>query len=111
MSHQRLRFSSAIISEKWFLRDSLNLEAETLAQLDALLSTDEYAWYQEGEATQRARLDYVRERLRLFYVGVTRARKELVVTWNTGRKGDLVPSTPLLALMGHLSSQGTSNDL
>ena len=99
------------ISEKWFLRDSLNLEAETLAQLDALLSTDEYTWYQESEATHRARLDYVRERLRLFYVGITRAKKELVVTWNTGRRGELQPSTPLLALMDYVSSQETSNDL
>jgi DNA helicase-2/ATP-dependent DNA helicase PcrA len=32
-----------------------------------------------------ARTDYVRERLRLFYVGITRAREELVVTWNSGR--------------------------
>jgi DNA helicase-2/ATP-dependent DNA helicase PcrA len=86
------------IAEKWFLRDKLNLEAETLAQLKAALSTDEYEWYQEGEATRRARLDYVRERLRLLYVGITRARKDLVVTWNTGRKGELYPAMPLLAL-------------
>jgi ATP-dependent DNA helicase UvrD/PcrA len=45
-------------------------------------------------------LDYVRERLRLFYVGITRARKELIVTWNTGRKGDATPSLPFAALMG-----------
>ena len=92
------------ISEKWFLRDHLNLEAEALAQLDALLGTDEYAWYEEGEATRRARLDYARERLRLLYVGITRAKKELVVTWNTGRKGGLLPAVPLLALMKQFSS-------
>jgi DNA helicase-2/ATP-dependent DNA helicase PcrA len=86
------------IAEKWYLNGRLNLEAEALAQLEAALSTDEYAWYQEGEATQRARLDYVRERLRLLYVGVTRARRELVVTWNTGRNGDLGPALPLIAL-------------
>jgi DNA helicase-2/ATP-dependent DNA helicase PcrA len=84
--------------EKWFLRDHLNLEAETLAQLDAALSSDEYHWYQEGQASQAARLEYVRERLRLFYVGVTRARKELVVSWNTGRRGNSQPAQPLLAL-------------
>ena len=47
------------ISEKWFLRDKLNLGAEALAQLKALLSADEYSWYQEGRATESARLDYV----------------------------------------------------
>jgi DNA helicase-2/ATP-dependent DNA helicase PcrA len=88
------------ISEKWFLRDSLNLEAEALAQLTAALSTGEYDWYAEGTATLAARADYVRERLRLFYVGLTRAKRELVVTWNTGRQGDAQPSLAMQALMG-----------
>jgi DNA helicase-2/ATP-dependent DNA helicase PcrA len=92
------------ISEKWFVRDSLNLEAETLAQLETLQSTDEYSWYEEGAATQQARLDYVRERLRLLYVGITRARKELIITWNTGRNGEQTPAIPLAALQGWLES-------
>ncbi|MFZ5912093.1 MAG: ATP-dependent helicase, partial [Chloroflexota bacterium] len=98
------------ISEKWFVRGGLNLEAEALAQLSALgsppsgtsrygdagrvgrspyrdpsptrPSNDEYDWYEEGAATLRSRLDYVKERLRLFYVGITRAKRELIVTWN-----------------------------
>jgi DNA helicase-2/ATP-dependent DNA helicase PcrA len=88
------------ISEKWFVRDGLNLEAEALAQLTAALSTGEYDWYAEGTATLAARADYVRERLRLFYVGLTRAKRELVVTWNTGRQGDAQPSLAMQALMG-----------
>jgi DNA helicase-2/ATP-dependent DNA helicase PcrA len=86
------------IAEKWFLRDHLNLEAEALAQLEAAFSTDEYAWYEEGSATQKARLDYISERIRLLYVGITRPRKELVITWNTGRQGDIQPAIPLVAL-------------
>jgi DNA helicase-2/ATP-dependent DNA helicase PcrA len=86
------------ISEKWFLRDHLNLEAETLNQLDAAFSTDAYAWYEEGAATQKARLDYISERIRLLYVGITRARKELVITWNSGRDGTQQPAIPLVAL-------------
>jgi len=42
----------------------------------------------------------VRERIRLFYVGLTRAKRELVVTWNTGRQGDAQPSLAMQALMG-----------
>jgi DNA helicase-2/ATP-dependent DNA helicase PcrA len=80
------------IGEKFYLRSQLNLEAETLTQLEALLSNDPYAWYQEGEATLEARRNYIIERLRLFYVGVTRARKELIVTWNTGRRGNCKPA-------------------
>jgi DNA helicase-2/ATP-dependent DNA helicase PcrA len=88
------------ISEKWFIRNNLNLEAEALAQLKALVTNDEYSWYEEGAETQRARIDYVKERLRLFYVGITRAKKDLIVTWNTGRQGDATPSLALSALMG-----------
>jgi DNA helicase II / ATP-dependent DNA helicase PcrA len=88
------------ISEKWFLRSNLNLEAEALAQLTAATSSSEYDWYDEGAATLASRVDYVKERLRLFYVGITRAKKELIVTWNTGRQGDATPALALSALMG-----------
>jgi DNA helicase-2/ATP-dependent DNA helicase PcrA len=94
------------ISEKWFIRGGLNLEAEALAQLTALESTSEYDWYEEGAATMRSRLDYVKERLRLFYVGITRAKKDLIVTWNSGRQGDATPSLALSELMGWWESQG-----
>ncbi|HNS60290.1 MAG TPA: 3'-5' exonuclease, partial [Anaerolineales bacterium] len=111
------------ISEKWFVRSGLDLSAEALAQLGALWSryvpprfdfaaaplsaggttrppSNEYDWYEEGAATMRSRLDYVKERLRLFYVGITRAKRELIVTWNSGRQGDATPSLPLSELMG-----------
>jgi DNA helicase II / ATP-dependent DNA helicase PcrA len=85
------------ISEKWFIRGapglnggSLNIEAEMLDQLQLVTRRGEYEWYEESAPTLAARKDYVRERLRLFFVGVTRARRELVITWNTGRDGKLV---------------------
>ncbi|MBC8447146.1 MAG: ATP-dependent helicase [Chloroflexi bacterium] len=99
MSVNNYNFPSALphddfISERWFVRDRLNLEAEILAQLEALRSEDppaaaragRMALYEEGEATREARLDYAAERLRLLYVGITRAKKELSITWNTGRR-------------------------
>ena len=88
------------ISEKWFVRSGLDLAAESLAQLTALESTSEYDWYEEGAATMRSRLDYVKERLRLLYVGITRAKRDLIVTWNSGRQGDATPSLALSELMG-----------
>ena len=87
------------ISEKWFIRNGLNLEAEGLAQFKAALSTGEFDWYEEGAASLSAREDYSRERLRLLYVGITRAKKDLIVTWNSGRKGDATPCLALSALM------------
>jgi DNA helicase-2/ATP-dependent DNA helicase PcrA len=86
------------IAERWFLRNHLNLEAEALAQLESAFSSAEYEWYQEGSASAAARLDYVRERLRLLYVGITRARRELVVTWNSGRNGEMLQAIPFVEL-------------
>jgi len=88
------------IAEKWFVRGKLNLEAESLAQLTALESNSEYDWYEEGTATMQSRLGYVKERLRLLYVGVTRAKKDLIVTWNSGRQGDATPSLAMSELLG-----------
>jgi DNA helicase-2/ATP-dependent DNA helicase PcrA len=89
------------IAEDWFVRDKLNLQAEALAQLSVLAPASDSAGLQpdtEGEATYRARLDYVSERLRLLYVGITRAREDLVITWNTGRRGDRQQTVPFIAL-------------
>jgi DNA helicase-2/ATP-dependent DNA helicase PcrA len=110
MSVNNYSFPSALphdsfIAEKWFVRDRLNLEAEALAQLEALLS--EGILYEEGEATQEARLEYAAERLRLLYVGITRARKELIITWNTGRRGDQQPAVPFLALQTFWEEAGS----
>lgn len=91
------------MSEKWFVRGHLNLEAELIAQLKALVKNDMVALkLPEGQATQDARLDYAAERLRLLYVGITRARRELVITFNTGQRGDCHEALPLTALKDHL---------
>jgi DNA helicase-2/ATP-dependent DNA helicase PcrA len=87
-------------AEKWFVRDRLNLEAETMAQLDAAIDG---AAYVPGEASRAARLDYARERLRLLYVGLTRARRELIVTANHG-KGKNRPAAAFAALERYVKS-------
>lgn len=106
MSVNNYNFPSAgphdtYIAERWFVRDRLNLEAETVTQLESLLK-DDVLPYAEGEATHQARLDYVAERLRLFYVGITRAKRELIITWNTGRpQMPSQPAVPFIALRTH----------
>jgi DNA helicase-2/ATP-dependent DNA helicase PcrA len=98
--------SDSFISERWFIRDRLNLQAEALAHLNALLTGDTAGFYmEEGIATLQSRLDYAEERLRLLYVGITRARQELTITWNTGRRGDSQPALPLRALQMFLKGQ------
>ena len=88
------------ISEKRFVRGGLNLVAESLAQFKALFQEDIMAPYlDEGAATRRARYEYAAERLRLLYVGITRARRELWISWNTGRSNQAgQPAAPFIAL-------------
>jgi DNA helicase-2/ATP-dependent DNA helicase PcrA len=74
------------IGEKWFIRGQINLEAEVLAKLKALSKNDLAGLFlEDGIATQKARISYASERLRLLYVGITRARENLIITWNTGK--------------------------
>ena len=95
------------IGERWYTRDSLNLEAEVLAQLQAL-ANGTLSQYAEGDATVQAQIEYAAERLRLLYVGITRARRELIITWNMGRfwqKGnENQAALPLIALNEHLKT-------
>jgi DNA helicase-2/ATP-dependent DNA helicase PcrA len=86
------------IAEKRYVRDQLNLSAVTLAQLETAFEPNHWVSLSSEDATLQSRLDYIRERLRLLYVGITRARKELIITWNTGRWGDLDPAIALVAL-------------
>jgi DNA helicase-2/ATP-dependent DNA helicase PcrA len=92
--------------ESWFVRSQLNLEAESIAQLEHL-HEGRLAEYIPGEATEKARVDYTAERLRLFYVGITRAKKELIVTWNSGHTsfGAKVPAAPFIALHTYWEAQ------
>ena len=81
------------MSEKWFIRNKLNLEAETRSHLEALVGGDPLAgMMEEGAATYTARMEYAAERLRLLFVGLTRARREVILTWNDGRKNDCQPA-------------------
>jgi DNA helicase-2/ATP-dependent DNA helicase PcrA len=82
--------------ERWYVREGLNLIAETEAQMRQLEkgSLDDYL---PGQATAKARLDVAAERLRLLYVGITRARRELILTYNIGRNPERDPNQPALA--------------
>lgn len=87
------------LSEEWFVRDQMNLPAEAIDSLQRFADGDPLAFLaQPGGATLEARRKYCSERLRLLFVGITRARRELVVTWNTGRRDDLIMALPVTEL-------------
>ena len=75
---------NSFISERWYIRDELNIQAEARAQAE-LAMANSAAEYEEGAASRAARIEYAAERMRLLYVGITRARRDLVITWNMGR--------------------------
>jgi DNA helicase-2/ATP-dependent DNA helicase PcrA len=105
MSANNYNFPSGLsgdsyIPEKWFIRDELNLPAEAASQLYSLLPASSEK-YQEGNGSHNARLEYIRERLRLFYVAITRAKKELIITSNSGRSGKSVPAASFQALIDY----------
>ncbi|MEJ2010804.1 MAG: ATP-dependent helicase [Anaerolineales bacterium] len=94
------------IAEKWFLGEPMNLQSEALEQLRLLLAGTIDQEYQPGKATRTARQEYAAERLRLLYVGITRARRDLILTWNTGRRGDRREAAAVTALRSGLEGTG-----
>jgi len=73
------------------------LQAETLASLASLM-VNQAGFTPEGDPAAEAHLDIAAERLRLLFVGITRAKKELILTWNTGKRGNCQPALAFLAL-------------
>lgn len=96
-------------SEKWFINGRQNLEADLLAKLRTLLGLDEAGdAYSAQDPTIKARQEYSAERLRLFYVGITRARESLIITWNTGKFEKSTMSLPLQAMLARLEEKNAS---
>lgn len=86
----------AYISEKWFILDRRNLQAEILAELEILVSNDPTSVAHPGIGRIHARNELIRDRLRLLYVGITRAKSSLTISYNTGP--DKTPAIALKAL-------------
>ncbi len=90
------------IAESYVLRGRLNLQAEALAQMQQLLEGKSLDDFHRGYAAFAARDTYIRERLRVLYVGITRARKSLSITVNNGGGRNV----PALALKNLIKLQG-----
>jgi DNA helicase-2/ATP-dependent DNA helicase PcrA len=70
--------------ELWFLNGH-DPATEARMQLDALASGS-IPLPGDEELVRRARVEYIAERLRLLYVGITRARRELVISYSRTRR-------------------------
>ncbi len=98
--------SDSFTAEKYFIEGRRNLEAELLYDLEALKIENSGGIMFRQYDRQNARDDIVRDRLRLFYVGVTRAKKSLTISWNTGKMNNLKASLPVLHLADFLEESG-----
>jgi len=101
-----LQADDRYLDEKPFIRDHLNLKAESLAQLDSLRRETPYM---EGDASAEARIAYAAEHLRLLYVGITRAKRDVCLSWNTGRFGGNRSALPLTILAAQITERNAGN--
>jgi len=74
-----------------------------LAELDLLVSNRTDSVAHPGIGRLDARNELIRDRLRLLYVGITRAKSSLTLSYNTGN--NLSPAVAFKALC-----QGEEND-
>ena len=87
------------VAEKWFVKDNRNLEAEVIHTIGTITSSDAIDLDRIIEkAAYQSRVEFCAERLRLLYVGITRARQELVITWNNGKRGNCIEALSFKAL-------------
>lgn len=89
--------NGAFRGEQWYL-EGRDPAIEARMQLRAL-----HDWAARGtsmpderELIRQARLEYIAERLRLLYVGITRARRDLIISYSRQRMGR--PNKPALAI-------------
>ena len=81
-----------------YVRDGLDLQAEILQALKAVSGVEPGLRYRRGDGSREAWLDGVKERLRLLYVGITRAKKGLYVSFNSGRFGKTTEANVVMKL-------------
>ena len=81
-----------------YVRDNLDLQAEILQALKAVSGVEPGLRYRRGDGSREAWLDGVKERLRLLYVGITRAKKGLYVSFNSGRYGKTTEANVVMKL-------------
>jgi len=93
-------------AETYYLRDNLNLQAEALAQLKNLAEGLPIIDFRLGAYSPDDRNEVIRERLRLFYVGITRARRSLTVSYNTGRSKNNKEALVCTALRNRMNLGG-----
>ena len=81
-----------------YVRDNLDLQAEILQALKVVSFPHLGMQYRRGDGSRNAWLDSVKERLRLLYVGITRAKKGLYISFNSGRYGKTTEANVIMKL-------------
>ena len=94
--------SESYQAERYFIEGQRNLEAEMLGELDELIAVSKAKTLPPRDHALASRHQIARERLRLLYVGITRAKRSLTLTWNTGKIRRAGPAKAFLHLRDFL---------
>lgn len=103
-------------SEYYYLKDEYsNPQALAKAELEKLLDSAEAGLPAKGPAEhdpgREANIEFISERLRLLYVGITRARKNLLLSthreliFDNGSSKKVTPAEPFIALAGFVDKE------
>lgn len=80
--------SDRYIAESTWLKGNRNFQAESIELVKFLVDQTGKPKQTSEVTTYTSRICTIRERLRLLYVGLTRAKQELYISWNTGRHAE-----------------------
>ncbi|MGB4594704.1 MAG: ATP-dependent helicase [Anaerolineaceae bacterium] len=92
------------ISERWFVKSNRNLEAEAVESVYQLVRADDRTKPEPELVAYIARVGLIRERLRLLYVGITRSKEALHISWNKAR-GRSQQALPIRMLSEYLKEK------
>jgi ATP-dependent exoDNAse (exonuclease V) beta subunit (contains helicase and exonuclease domains) len=76
--------SARFRGQAWYL-DGHDPALEARVHLEALAGSRAQHKWSEADLVRQARLEYIAERLRLLYVGITRARCDLLISFSRRR--------------------------
>ena len=94
------------ISERWFIKGNRNLEAEAVEAVYQLVQKEDRPNPGPELTAYLARVGLIRERLRLLYVGITRAKEALHISWNKAR-GRSKQALPIIILSDYLKEKSS----
>ena len=98
-------YSESYRSQVYYARGAMDVQSEAIEQMECLCADPPRVYY-EGAATGKNADSYAAERLRLLFVGITRAKKGLYCSWNVGKlRKPMVEAIPVRSIRTLLNEE------